>query len=175
MVEVKFIGIQKIWYGAVFTSAVTAAGLKTWLSANTTTEVTNSHEGTWGYTQDDPTTEDYINELTGKPYHRDLSSAGVKTITWTSGMYDLDMKAALQGGTATTTSWTSGAANFVYKGVVAKTKTGHYIVFTNANIIAKADQQQKAIGLGVSAVAMENENSGVADEYWFVGSAVDTE
>ena len=50
------------------------------------------------------------------------------------------------------------------------TKTGTYIIFTNAAIIGKGDQQQKAVGLGVTAVAMENTLGGqnpVADEYWF--------
>ena len=49
-----FIGIKKIWYGAVITAAVTPASLKTWLG--TATEVKNSHQDTWGYTEDDPTT-----------------------------------------------------------------------------------------------------------------------
>ena len=41
-----FIGIKKIWYGAVITAAVTPASLKTWLG--TATEVKNSHQDTWG-------------------------------------------------------------------------------------------------------------------------------
>ena len=172
----KYIGISKIWYGDVFNAAVTAASLKTWLSS--ATEVKNSHDGTWGYTQDDPTTEDYTNELTGKLYHRDITAAGNKTITWTMGEYDYADKVALQGGTAieessTAIGWKSGDVAFVSKGVVAKTKTGNYVVFTNANITAKVDQQQKALGLGVTAVAQENETTGVADEYWFTGTAVD--
>lgn len=36
-----FIGIKKIWYGAVINAAVTPASLKTWLG--TATEVKNSH------------------------------------------------------------------------------------------------------------------------------------
>jgi hypothetical protein len=170
----KFIGISKIWYGNVFSEAVTAAKLKAWLAANTTTEVKNSHDGTWGYTQDDPSVTDYINELTGKPYHRDKVSDGNKTITWTSGAFEFADKANLQGGSSDATHWESGKIDFINKGVVAKTKTGNYIVFTNADIIAKADQQDRAIGLGVTAVALENETEGVADEYWFKGSAIDT-
>lgn len=168
----KFIGISKIWYGNVFTEAVTAAKLKTWLAS--ATEVKNSHDGTWGYTQDDPSVTDYINELTGKPYHRDKTADGNKTITWTSGAFEFADKASLQGGNSDESHWESGKIDFVNKGVCAKTKTGNYIVFTNADIIAKADQQERAIGLGITAVALENDNEGVADEYWFKGSAIDT-
>ena len=172
----KYIGISKIWYGTVFSAAPTTASLKTWI--NGATEVKNSHDGTWSYTQDDPTTEDYINELTGKLYHRDLTASGNKTITWTMGEYDYTDKVALQGGTvveesSSTVGWKSGDATLINKAVVAKTKTGNYVVFTNASITAKVDQQQKALGLGVTAVAQENETSGVADEYWFTGTAVD--
>ena len=56
---------------------------------------------------------------------------------------------------------------FVNKCIIALTKTNTYIVFTNASIVAKGDQQQKAVGLGVVAVAMDNETAGVSDEYWF--------
>lgn len=183
----KYIGIKKIWYGNVFTAApvVGAASvtnsLAEWLAAATTHEVKNSHDGTWGYTQDDPTTEDYTNELTGKLYHRDITAAGNKTITWTMGEYDYADKVALQGGTEITTGsgasetsvgWKSGSVNFVSKGIVALTKSGNYVVFTNANITAKVDQQQKALGLGVTAVAQENETAGVEDEYWFTGSSI---
>lgn len=170
----KFIGIQKIWYGNVFTEELTAAKVKTWIAS--ATEVKNSHEGTWGYTQDDPNVEDYINELTGKPYHRDVTSAGNKTITWTMGDYDFSDMIALEGGETVDSGngWASGEAKLIYKGIVAKTKTGNYIVFTNANITAKTDQQQKALGLGITAVAMESETVGVKDEYRFKGSSIDT-
>ena len=180
---VKFIGISKIWYGPTMTTAPSASSLKTLLTGGTLTEVTNSHEGTWGYSQEDPNTTDYINELTGKPYHRDKVSDGKKIITWTSGEYDYADKAALQGGSTVTESSTvvgyaGGSADFINKCVIAKTKTGNYIVFTNADIVAKADTQERAIGLGVTATALENPNSTVsspiADEYWFSGSAVDT-
>ena len=76
-----FIGIKKIWYGDVFSAAVTASTLKTWLG--TATAVSNSHQDTWSYTEDDPTYTDYINELTGGIYYRDVTAKGAKTITFT--------------------------------------------------------------------------------------------
>ena len=88
-----FIGIKKIWYGDVITEAVTKTTLKTWLG--TATEVKNSHQDTWQYTEDDPTYTDYINELTGKIYYRDVTQNGAKTITFTMGEFTFDDKARM--------------------------------------------------------------------------------
>ena len=172
-----FIGIKQIWYGPVITEALTAAKLKTWLA--TATEVKNSHQDTWGYTQDDPTITDYINELTGKPYYRDMTDEGAKTIAFTMGAYSFKDKVELQGGKVIKESekevgWEAPETpELVYKAVVARVKTGNYVVFTNAGIVVKSNMVEKNIGLGVSAVAMDNEAEGVADEYWFDGDAVD--
>ena len=46
-------------------------------------------------------------------------------------------------------------------------------VFTNASIIGKGNFVEKNIGLGVSAVAMENPTDSVAGEYWLDGEKVD--
>lgn len=173
-----FIGIKQIWYGPVITEALTAANLKTWLAA--ATEVKNSHQDTWGYTQDDPTITDYINELTGKPYYRDMTDEGAKTIAFTMGAYSFKDKVELQGGKVIKESekevgWKAPETpELVYKAVVGRAKTGNYVVFTNAGIVGKSNMVEKNIGLGVSAVAMDNEAEGVADEYWFDGDAVDS-
>lgn len=170
-----FIGIKKIWYGDVFAAAVTASTLKTWLG--TATAVKNSHQDTWGYTEDDPTYIDYINELTGGIYYRDVTAKGAKTITFTMGEYELEDLVTLRGGAkvGTDEGWSAASEpNIVNKGIVGQTKTGNYIVFSNAAIIGKGDQQEKNIGLGVTAVAMDNPNSGVASDYLFDGAKVDS-
>ena len=168
----KFIGIKQLWYAEPLTTAPTQAGLNALVES--ATEIKNVHQDTWGYSQDDPTVTDYINELTGKPYYRDAENQGNKTINFTMGEYDYATKAALQGGSTITegagvVGWKApDTPQLVQKAIIALTKTGTYIVFTNAGIIGKGDQQQKAVGLGVAAVAMENTNgSGIADEYWF--------
>lgn len=170
-----FIGIKKIWYGDVFAAAVTASTLKTWLG--TATVVKNSHQDTWGYTEDDPTYTDYINELTGGIYYRDVTAKGAKTITFTMGEFELEDLVTLRGGAkvGTDEGWSAASEpNIVNKGIVGQTKTGNYIVFSNAAIIGKGDQQEKNIGLGVTAVAMDNPNSGVASDYLFDGAKVDS-
>ena len=169
---------DRIWYGPVITEALTAAKLKTWLA--TATEVKNSHQDTWGYTQDDPTITDYINELTGKPYYRDMTDEGAKTIAFTMGAYSFKDKVELQGGKVIKESekevgWEAPETpELVYKAAVGRVKTGNYVVFTNAGIVGKSNMVEKNIGLGVSAVAMDNEAEGVADEYWSDGDAVDS-
>lgn len=170
----KFIGIKQIWYGEPIKKEITKENFKQWLAA--ATEVKNSHQDTWGYSQDDPTVTEYINELTGKPYHRDVSQGGAKSINFTLGEYAVADKVALQGGTAIDESlgWKApDAPAEIFKAVVAKTKTGNYIVFSNASIVAKGNFVEKNIGLGVTAVAMESGISGVSDEYLLDGSVVD--
>ena len=136
-----FIGIKKIWYGDVFSAAVTASTLKTWLSS--ATEVGNSHQDTWSYTEDDPTYTDYV---------------------------------ALRGGekVGTDEGWGSpDSPTIMNMGIVGQTKTGNYIVFSNAAVIGKGNQAEKNIGLGVSAVAMDNPNEGVKADYLFDGTKVE--
>ena len=65
-----FIGIKRLWYGPELTAAqagtlIDGASVKTLVTtqANGFTEIKNVHDGTWGYSQDDPSVTDYINEL----------------------------------------------------------------------------------------------------------------
>lgn len=177
-----FIGIKRLWYGPELTKTladtlVNAAAVKALVtgSNNGFTEIKNVHEGTWGYQQEDPNVTDYINELTGKPYYRDKTSDGARTINFTLGVYQFADKAALQGGEVITddnkeVGWkSSGHLQNVEKCIVAMTKTGNYIIFADASIVAKGDQQEKNIGLGITAVCMESEIAGVEAEYMFEG------
>ena len=173
----KFIGIKQIFYGPVMTTAPASfAAVQNLLTPQSGEsnfkEVKNVHQDTWGYEQAEPNFDDYINELKGTTYYRDMTDRGTKTINFTMGEYEFQTKADLQGGTATDTSWTApDVMQEIKKAIVAITKTGNMIVFTNAAISGRVDQQQKALGLGVSATAMENETDGVADEYWFKPTA----
>jgi len=183
MAEKKlYIGIKRIWYAEPITSAVTASSLKTLLGS--ATEVKNSHQDTWGYEESDPETTEYINELTGQTYYIDMTKGTIPTISFTMGQYSYLDKANLQGGTAITATgaeatseadavgWKKGDnLEVIEKAIIAQTKTGNYVVLTKANITGKGNFVEKNIGLGVTAVALENE--GVGSEYWFDGDAVD--
>ena len=182
----KFIGIKQLWYGPVINANtnLNQSGIET-LKASMT-EVKNVHQDTWGYQEGDPSTTEYKNELTGLTYFTDKTELGQKTIQFTMGEYDYATKADLYGGAAVNAAghnvadlpegdtdtnavgWvSSGALELIHKSVLALTKTNTYILFTNANIVAKGDQQQKAIGLGITAIAEENPAENVDDEYWF--------
>lgn len=100
-------------------------------------------------------------------------------MAFTMGEYAFEDKKELQGGELvkdeqTVVGWKEPeVAEVINKAVVGMTKTGNYIVFTNAAVIGKGNFVEKNIGLGVSAVAMENPTVGVAGEYWFDGEKVD--
>lgn len=170
-----FIGIKNIYLGPPLKADLAnVAAIQALLQGDDYKKVTNSHDGTWGYSQDDPDVTEYKNELTGKTYYRDKVSDGAKTITFTMGVYDFETQADLQGGTVIkdqtkTVGWKADDTSLenVEKAVIAQTKTGNWIVFSNASIVAKTDQQEKNLGLGITAVCLESETAGVASEYRF--------
>lgn len=161
-----FIGIKKLWYGDPLQQKPTKLSTAT----SSMTEVKNVHEGTWGYSQDDPNVTDYINELTGQPYFRDMTSHGNKTINFTLGEYDFSTRKDLQGGKIENGMWEAPTElEVINKCIIAQTKTGNYICFPNAAIIAKVDTQEKNLGLGIVALAMEttlDSGTKIAEEYW---------
>lgn len=172
-----FIGLKRVWYAEVI-KTVSAPGtgysateLKTLIGS--ATEVTNVHQDTWGYEESDPTITDYINELTGQPYYRDVTQASLPTINFTIGEYDFDTKAALQGGKKQTDSWERvDMTNIIEKCIIAMTKTGNFIVFPRAQITGKGAMAEKNIGIGVAAVPLETGVKGLASEIWFDGTKV---
>ena len=168
-----FIGLKRVAYGAPLTAKPTKDTFDNLIKTGFT-EIKNVHQGTWGYSQDDPSVTEYINELTGQPYHRDAEDSGRKTINFTIGAYELADKAALQGGTVTNGVWEAPTTpTLINKAIIAETKTGGIVIFPNAGIVAKTDTQDKNLGLGLSAVAMESEVGEVkiAEEYWIDPSA----
>lgn len=173
-----YIGIKRLFTGTPVQQSLkvgdVGAFLKAWLAAKDTKEIKNVHGDTWTYSQDDPIATDYTNELTGKVYYHDVTTEGVKTIAFTLGSYDMDMKADLQGGEAAESAWASATESTnIIKGVCALTKDGTYIFFPYARIIGKTTMAEKNHGLGVSAVALDPETEGESDEYWVNQDAVD--
>lgn len=169
-----FIGLKKIWYGKPLTAVPTKATIPNLVK--TMTMVKNIHEGTWSYTQDDPSTTDYINTLTGQPYYRDVTNAGNKTIAFTMGEYEFADLVELQGGSLLEEGdgWAaSSAPQLYYNAVIAQTKTGNFIIFSNAGIIAKTNAAEQNLGLGITAVAMDSDAEGVASEYRFKGDGIE--
>ena len=172
-----FIGIKKLWYGDELTedTNINQDGIDTLIAAMT--EVTNVHEDTWGYEESDPETTEYNNELTGQPYYIDNVKQGQPTISFTLGEYAYQQKADLQGGVVITkggsgtdkddpVGWQRPTElDTIYKSVLALSKTGVYILFPKAQITGKGDVQEKNIGLGVQAKAVESTHN-LSTEYW---------
>ncbi len=183
MAKKQYIGIKRIWYADVINAAVTAASIKALIAASgSAKEVLNSHQDTWGYEESDPETTEYVNELTGQTYYIDKTKNSIPTISFTMGEYSYMEKADLQGGEAITAIGTKASSeddavgwkrpestNVIEKAIIAQTKTGNYVVLTKANIVAKGNFVEKNIGLGVTAVALENK--GIGSEFWFDQSA----
>lgn len=179
-----FIGIKKLWYGDVLTGSsltnLTQDGITTIISGMT--PVLNVHEDTWGYEETDPEISEYINELNGLPYYVDETKQGIPTISFTLGEYEYQQKKDLQGGDIVKKGGSGTDANdavgwkrptelsVIYKCVVALSKTGVYIIFPKAQITGKGDVQEKNIGLGVQAKAVETGIEGLAAEYWIKSS-----
>lgn len=177
MATKPFIGLKRVWYGDVVTtvSSPTAGYTATELVAKikTMTEVKNVHQDTWGYEESDASVTDYINELTGQPYYRDVTQAAIPTVSFTLGEYSFEDKAALQGGKATEDGWErTDMANLIEKSIVAMTKTGNFIFMPKANIVGKGSFVEKNIGLGVTAVPLETGVEGLASEKWFPAEKV---
>lgn len=166
-----FIGLKAVFYGDVLTAPLTKLTLKSWLQ--TAKVIKNVHDGTWKYEQEDATETEYINELTGEAYFIDVEKQGKKTMSITIGEYDVDTKVALAGGKAMAdgAGWEAPEdIPVIEKCFVGQTKTGNYIVFPKASIKAKADTQNKNIGLGITATALSTGITNLKTEYHVDGS-----
>lgn len=170
---ISAIDIQKLWYADPITTDLTAANLKTLLSQ--ATEVTNVHQDTWSIDEGEPSQDSYKDQLTGMTYRMGQKTMGDVTFNFTIGRYDYETKAALMGGTATSTSWKRdrGATN-IRKALIALTEDDVYCVLTYANVSAREANTDGAVGLSVVATMMIPEQEGVAPEYWFDKAAVDS-
>lgn len=136
-----------------------------------TKRVPNVHGETFQYEEAEASTTQYKNQLTGVTYRDDVVPGDV-AINFTIGEYDYQMKADLQGGTATATSWQRGKFQKIRKCFIGKTKDGMYVVFPKAAILARGANTDKAIGLAVAARPLETGVDGLASEKWFDASEV---
>lgn len=170
---ISAIDIQKLWYADPVTTDLTAEGLKTLLGK--ATEVTNVHQDTWSIDEGEPSQDSYKDQLTGMTYRMGQKTMGDVTFNFTIGRYDYETKAALMGGTATSTSWKRdrGATN-IRKALIALTEDDVYCVLTYANVSAREANTDGAVGLSVVATMMIPEQEGVAPEYWFDKATVDS-
>ena len=169
--QISVVHLKALYYGEVIkTAGLTGATLKP-LLANMT-EVDVVHGETFKYEETPPTVTMHKNQLSGKPYRQSQEEGEVK-MSFVLGQYDFETKAALQGGTATATSWERpGNSEAKYNCFVGLSKDGVYIVFPKGNCVANGADADKAVGLSVSTTAMDTGVVGLASEYWFDESEV---
>lgn len=169
------VSVKELFYAEPMTAGpLTAAAVKTILNDPDTKKISNVHNTTWTYEEAEPSVTDYVNQLNGKVYYRD-STPGAVNVTFSIGQYDYQTKSDLQGGTATATSWIRPQTqSLIYKTLIAKTADGTYLVFPKASIVARGGMvEDKALGLLLSAVAMDTGIDNLESEGWFDASEID--
>lgn len=163
---VSVIGVKQILYGEPLSAAPTYATLETLFTSFK--EVPNVHQGTYKFTEEDGTTTEYKDELTGQTY-RSSFEAGSASLNWIIGAYDFETKAELMGGKSLDEGkgWERGnSGEQRYKCVVAISNDNVAIIFPKANIIGRGSSTDGAIGLSVSAVPLKVSTT-IASEYQF--------
>jgi hypothetical protein len=155
------------------TTGLTGAEVKDIIGDADTKEVANVHGDTWSYEEEEGTTNPFRNQLNGNTYYNDYQPGSTK-VSFSIGQYDYATKAALQGGTATATSWERPkTSSIIYKCVIAITKDDTCLVFPKAQIVARGGMiESKLIGLVLSATPVETGVNGLAPEKWFDSSEI---
>lgn len=168
------VDIKQLWYAetTAVTADLTGAILATILK--TAKEVKNVHQDTWSIEEAEPSVTSYKNQITGSNY-RQTKEMGDLVMSFTIGQYDYTTKKDLMGGTLINTDkgWKRerGVVD-IYKCMIALTEDNQYVVFPKATSITREANTDGAIGLAVSATALEPDNSDVSSEYWFDSSVV---
>ena len=163
--QISAIKIKQLRYAEPLGTAPTKEGLK--MAFDKAIKILNSHQGTFQYEETEPTVNKYKNDLTGQVYRSDMEPGDV-SMRFSVGQYDMETKAALQGGTAgdTGSSWSRGKAAQRYKCMYALTEDNVCIVFPKANIIGTGSSVDNAIAIAMQAIPQEVSGT-VASEYWF--------
>ncbi len=168
--EVSQIRIKKLYYGDVIsavtkpydgidpTSGLSAAELKAWLADANTKEAPCIHQGTWNYEKALPTKTNYTCEQNRQTYRTSVDDPGAHIMTFTLGKYDLEDMKDFTGGVVNaegTIYHSPDTYQSIYKTVVALTEDNVYIVFPKADITAGQVSTDEAIGISVSATAID--------------------
>lgn len=184
-VEISAVEIKRLWFTDTAKALVTKAAdgketpvtdidgkvLKDIIEADGTVEVKNIHQDTWTLEESEASQDSYRNQLSGLVYRMSRKTPGELTVKFTIGQYDYAMKAAFLGGTATDTSWKRGnVIENIEKCFIALTDDDQYCVIPRAVVKANEANTDKAIGLAISATAIEPKDNGISLEYWFDNS-----
>lgn len=185
--EKSLVSVKAIWYstGELITAAIppveddpltglSYAELKAWLADPKNKKVPVVHQDTWNYEESEDTADFFRNQLTGKVYRGGVTQKGEAVMTWVIGKADFQTRAELQGGSANDDKLASAITKkTIHKTIVALTEDDVYVVFSSAFIQARHATTDNAIGLTVTATAMEPDND-VEDIVWMAKAKVDS-
>lgn len=177
--------IKELYYGEPLslTGDITEAKIKTAVLAIIAgnKSITNVHDTTFVYEEEEASVTDYKNQMNGKIYFRD-STPGAVTMAFSVGQYDYATKAALQGGSVIMDSSTPAKAigwsrpessDLIYKTIVAITADRTVIVFPRAYISSRGGMvEDKLVGLLLTATAMDTGITGLTSEMWYDESEI---
>lgn len=168
--QITAVGLAKLEYAAVPASGLPSA----W------TEIEVVHEDTFSYEQAEDTADDYINEIDGEVYESTLKK-GTKSLNFSIGKYDLELKSVFMGGTytaatAATTEPVAPAApakwvpaddlSPIYKAFRATTLDGVTITIPKGKVSAVQGKNKKAIGLTIKVTPMKPDDTSLKAEIW---------
>lgn len=183
MSKISGIDILRLWHcdPDAISADLTPSALATLLKGDSVTEVKNVHQDTWNIEEGEASQDSYKNQLTGSVYRMGAKTMGDITIAWTIGQYDYETKKELLGGDLVkdgekVVGWKRARGIVeIKRGIIALTEDGVYLVAPYCNVSAREQNQDGAIGIGVSATVLEPLTEDVRPEYWFDEGAVKTE
>lgn len=188
-VQISAVDIEKLWYAdfsewsdSKTTTAITGTIVRTLLNNKAKSfEIPNVHQDTWSIEETEASQEKYKNQLTGNVYRMGAKEMGEVNVQFTIGRYDYELKQAMLGGTVIRNAAGDAVGWARARGIVnlkhiliARTEDKQYIVLPQANVNTREANTDKAIGLAVTATAMEPDNDKIMAEYWFDESEIGT-
>lgn len=187
--KVSAVGIKKVLYcdvkdvnttdGSVLRTDLTPEMVKALIASAQNVE--NVHQDTWQFEESEASQDSYKNQLTGLTYRMGTKTLGDVVINFTIGRYDYETKAALLGGNVITNAdgkaigWSRAhheKAKNIFKAIFGLTEDDQWVIFTNANMTVRESNTDNAIGLAVTATAMESDNANLSSEYWYADEEV---
>ncbi len=186
--KISAVGIKKLWYGVnsnalAPTDLVSATALKAALdkAGNDAKfkSMENIHQDTWQLEEAEASQDSYKNQLTKQIYRMSTKEPGEITVAWTIGAYDYALKKEFLGGTLIEDATTKNVVGWkrdsqpvdTHKPIVCLTEDNQYAVFPHCYISANEANTDGAIAISVKGTVMEPDETDLASEYWFDGSA----
>lgn len=159
------VGLKKLEYGVIGAEGALPV---TWLDIDVV------HDDTFEYQMGEATYQEYINMITKKPYYKEKTAEGERSLNFSIGKYDLETKAKFMGGTYTPATasdnekWESGTPSPIYLAFRATTVDDVQITFPKGDVAANHTKNLNALGLTLKVTPLEPDSTTLKDEIWEV-------